>query len=246
LAVIQHYFFLSGEKYVNAEVKNLISGWFWTVTFSQRYSSSTLTRMNEDVLWINELANGDLKPRLFAVKLTVDELLRVRMNLRSVIKNGILCLMALNGPLDFDNGAIVTLDKTNASRSNSKENHHFFPYALRQQFGITQDEVNSVLNFAFITKRLNQQISAKHPSVYLQQYEQENADIQHCLLTHFIGEEAFITAKNDDFKAFVSQRGTSILKKIQEVCHVGEEQKVIEMQEIDDEPDELFLFEDEQ
>ena len=61
-----------------------------------------------------------------------------------------------------------------------------------------------------------------------------------------IGEEAFITAKNDDFKAFVSQRGTSILKKIQEVCHVGEEQKVIEMQEIDDEPDELFLFEDEQ
>ena len=246
LAVIQHYFFLSGEKYVNAEVKNLISGWFWTVTFSQRYSSSTLTRMNEDVLWINELANGDFKPRLFAVKLTVDELLRVRMNLRSVIKNGILCLMALNGPLDFDNGAIVTLDKTNASRSNSKENHHFFPYALRQQFGITQDEVNSVLNFAFITKRLNQQISAKHPSVYLQQYEQENADIQHCLLTHFIGEEAFITAKNDDFKAFVSQRGTSILKKIQEVCHVGEEQKVIEMQEIDDEPDELFLFEDEQ
>ena len=117
------------------------------------------------------------------------------MNLRSVIKNGILCLMALNGPLDFDNGAIVTLDKTNASRSNSKENHHFFPYALRNQFGITQDEANSVLNFAFITKRLNQQISAKHPSVYLQNYETENSDIQKCLLTHFIDEKAFAAAK---------------------------------------------------
>ena len=245
LAVIQHYFFLSGEKYINAEVRNLISGWFWTVTFSQRYSSSTLTRMNEDVLWINDLANGIFSPRLFSVKLTVDELVRVRMNLRSVIKNGILCLMALNGPLDFDNGAIVTLDKTNASRSNSKENHHFFPYALRQQFVISQDEVNSVLNFAFITKRLNQQISAKHPSIYLQQYEMENAEIRTCLLTHFIDERAFAAAKRDDFKEFVNLRGTSILEKIQEVCHVEEQQNIIPVPEADEEPEELYLFEDE-
>ena len=245
LAVIQHYFFLSGEKYINAEVKNLISGWFWTVTFSQRYSSSTLTRMNEDVLWINDLAIGIMAPRLFSVKLTVDELIRVRMNLRSVIKNGILCLMALNGPLDFDNGAIVTLDKTNASRSNSKENHHFFPYALRNQFGITQDEANSVLNFAFITKRLNQQISAKHPSVYLHQYETENAEMQSALLTHFIDEEAFAAAKNDNFRDFVSLRGTSILNKIQQVCHIEDNQDIIIASEPNDEPEELYLFDDE-
>lgn len=244
LAVIQHYFFLSGEKYINAEVKNLITGWFWTVTFSQRYSSSTLTRMNEDVLWINDLANGFHSPRLFSVKLTVDDLVRVRMNLRSVIKNGILCLMALNGPLDFDNGAIVTLDKTNASRSNSKENHHFFPYALRNQFGITQDEANSVLNFAFITKRLNQQISAKHPSVYLQNYETENSDIQKCLLTHFIDEKAFAAAKSDNFKEFVSLRGAAILTTIQQVCHVDDEKVVIQLPEADDEVEELDLFED--
>ena len=201
--------------------------------------------MNEDVLWIKDLANGNLKPRLFSVKLTVEELLRVRMNLRSVIKNGILCLMALNGPLDFDNGAIVTLDKTNASRSNSKENHHFFPYALRNQFGITQDEANSVLNFAFITRRLNQQISAKHPSTYLQQYEAENAEIQKDLLTHFIDEKAYAAAKNDDFREFVTLRGASILSKIQQVCHV-EEQGAIPMLESDDEPEELYLFEEEQ
>ena len=244
LAVIQHYFFLTGEKYINAEVKNLVSGWFWTVTFSQRYSSSTLTRMNEDVLWINGLANGITTPRLFSVKLTVDELIRVRMNLRSVIKNGILCLMALNGPLDFDNGVIVTLDKTNASRSNSKENHHFFPYALRNQFGITQDEANSVINFAFITKRLNQQISAKHPSVYLCQYEAENAEIQNALLTHFIDEKAFVAAKSDNFKEFVTLRGASILNRIQEVCHVKENQNIFFLSELDDEPDDFYLSED--
>lgn len=245
LAVIQHYFFLSGEKYINAEVKNLIAGWFWTVTFSQRYSSSTLTRMNEDVLWINALTKGERSPRLFSVKLTVDDLLRVRMNLRSVIKNGILCLMALNGPLDFDNGAIVTLDKTNASRSNSKENHHFFPYALRNTLGVSQDEANSVLNFAFITKRLNQQISAKFPSVYLKNYEQDNSDILKCLLTHFIDEKAFAAAKADNFKEFVSLRGAAILTTIQNVCCANEKKEVIQMPESDEDVEEFELFEEE-
>lgn len=245
LAVVQHYFFLSGEKYINAEVKNLIAGWFWTVTFSQRYSSSTLTRMNEDVLWINALTKGERSPRLFSVKLTVDDLLRVRMNLRSVIKNGILCLMALNGPLDFDNGAIVTLDKTNASRSNSKENHHFFPYALRNKLGVSQDEANSVLNFAFITKRLNQQISAKYPSLYLKNYEQDNSDILKCLLTHFIDEKAFAAAKADNFKEFVSLRGTAILTTIQNVCCANEKKEVIQMPESDEDVEELDLFEEE-
>ena len=244
LAVIQHYFFLTDVKYINAEIKNLISGWFWTVTFSQRYSSSTFTRMNEDVLWINDLSKGIITPRLFSVKLTVEELIRIRMNLRSVIKNGVLCLMALNGPLDFDNGVTVTLDKTNASRSNSKENHHFFPYALRNHFGITQDEANSVLNFAFITKRLNQQINAKHPSVYLSQYETENADIQNALLTHFIDEKAYAAAKSDNFREFVTLRGTSILNRIQEVCHIEDNQDVFFVSEADDEPEELYLFED--
>lgn len=244
LAVIQHYFFLSGEKSVNAGVKDLISGWFWTVTFSQRYSSSTLTRMNEDVLWIKDLAKGIMNPRRFAVKLSIDDLVRVRMNLRSVIKNGVLCLMALNGPQDFDNGDVVTLDKTNASRSNSKENHHFFPYALRNQFAITQDEANSVLNFAFITKRLNQQISAKHPSVYLNNYELVNANIQACLATHFINEEAFIAAKNDNFKEFISSRGKTILLKIQQVCHIDDDKEAIQMLETDDDVEDIDLTED--
>ena len=222
LAVIQHYFFISNEKYINAEVKNLISGWFWTLTFSQRYSSSTLTRMNEDAVWIRELSIGNLTPRLFSVAVTVEHILRVRMNQRSVIKNGILCLITLNSPVDFDNGDKVTLDKTNASQSNSKENHHFFPYALHKQMGISQDEVNSVLNFAFITKRLNQQISAKRPSVYLQQYETENPGIKKCLETHFIDEKAFIAAKNDNFREFITQRGKTILSRILELCLIGQ------------------------
>lgn len=240
LAILQYYFFVSGKKYISADIKDLISGWFWTVTFSQRYSSSTLTRMNEDALWIKSLANGVTESRLFTVKLTIDDLMRVRMNMRSVIKNGILCLMALNSPVDFDNGDAVTLDKTNASRSNSKENHHFFPYSLYTKFAITRNDVNSVLNFAFITKRLNGQISANHPSEYLANYEKANAHILNDLSTHFISEDAFKAAKEDKFKEFITHRGNAIIQKINELCLVNDNT----MASIDSPSDEE-VFEDE-
>lgn len=222
IAVIQNYFYLSKEKYISSDVKPLICDWFWTLTFSQRYSSSALTRMNEDALWIKSLVEGSREPRIFTVKLSVEDLKRVRMNTRSVIKNGILSLMALNNPQDFDNNDSVTLDKTNASRSNSKENHHFFPYSLATSFGVSQNEINSVLNFAFITKRLNGHILNNKPSDYLLKMEHENKSIRAAMQTHFIDGEAYDAATKDDFHRFIELRGKQIVDRIYEVCRVDE------------------------
>ena len=144
------------------------------------------------------------------------------MNTRSVIKNGILSLMALNNPQDFDNNDAVTLDKTNASRSNSKENHHFFPYSLATSFGVSQNEINSVLNFAFITKRLNGHILNNKPSDYLLKMEQENKSIRAAMQTHFIDDEAYDAATKDDFHRFIELRGKQIVDRIYEVCRVDE------------------------
>lgn len=223
IAVIQNYFYLSGEKHISSDIKSYICDWFWTLTFSQRYSSSTLTKMNEDALWIKSLVDGNIEPRVFTVKLSVEDLIRVRMNTRSVIKNGVLCLMALNNPQDFDNNDVVTMDKTNASRSNSKENHHFFPYSLAANFGVSQNEINSVLNFAFITKRLNGHILNNRPSDYLMVIEKENPFICDSMRTHFIDAEAYHAAKNDDFKSFIDLRGKQIVNRINEVCRVNEQ-----------------------
>lgn len=220
IAVIQNYFYLSKAKYISSDVKPLICDWFWTLTFSQRYSSSALTRMNEDALWIKSLVEGSREPRIFTVKLSVEDLKRVRMNTRSVIKNGILSLMALNDPQDFDNNDMVTLDKTNASRSNSKENHHFFPYSLAASFGVSQNEINSVLNFAFITKRLNGHILNNKPSDYLLKMEQENPSIRTAMQTHFINDEAYNAATRDDFHRFIELRGKQIVDRINQVCRV--------------------------
>lgn len=238
LAIIQHYLYIGKYNGIQPIHTKLISDWFWTVTFSNRYSSSTLTRMNEDANWISRIVAGENESRIFSISLKADDLKRVRMNTTSVVKNGILCLMASNGPRDFDNGQVVTLDNTNASRSNSKENHHFFPFSLRNTFGLTTNEANSVLNFAFISKRLNGSILNKRPSKYLAEYANATDKIVENLATHFISEKAFEAAKDDNFNAFIEERGKTIMAEINRVCQIQDPHTIapiIDEEDIDDE-----------
>jgi hypothetical protein len=149
--------------------------------------------------------------------------------------------MARNRPQDFDNGHPVTLDKTQASRSNSKENHHFFPFSQRGVFGVTMADINSVLNFAFITKRLNGEISNQLPSQYLVSYEASNPDIMEHLKTHYITPAALAAAKRDDFNAFIAERGKTIMALIDKVCKKGvlDASPMLDDDDIDDQEDSL-------
>jgi len=232
LPVIQYYFYKSGNKTIKSEHVNLIENWFWSATFSQRYSSSSLTLMKEDATWIYKLTNGVIEDNVFGVSITLKELLKVRMQNKSVIKNGVLCLMALENPQDFDNGQMVVLDRTNVSRSNSKENHHFFPFSLRQEFGTDSNGINCLLNFVLISGRLNREISNDYPSKYLLEYETKNNKIQDHLLSHFINQDALNAAKTDDFQSFIQKRGELILSKIGIKTKIGEfsepEEEIIE------------------
>ncbi len=214
LPVVQYYYFKSGFRSIKSEHIGLIEDWFWTATFSQRYSSSSLTLMKEDATWIYNLSQGNLISNTFGVSLTIKELLKVRMQNISVIKNGVLCLMALENPRDFDNGQMVTLDRSNVSRSNSKENHHFFPFSLRQQFGTDANGINSLLNFVLISERLNREISNDLPSKYLENYEATNDKIEEHLLSHFINKDALDAAKANNFQLFIQKRGELVMEKI--------------------------------
>lgn len=216
LPIIQYYFLKSGYKCIKSEDKEFIENWFWTATFSQRYSSSSLTKMKDDAEWISKLSSGKKIDNVFPVSLTIKELVKIRMQNTSVIKNGVLCLLALENPVDFDNGQIVTLDKTNISKLNSKENHHFFPYSLMQRFDTDNNGINCLLNFAFISGRLNRDISNDLPSVYITNYDSNNGRVIEYLKTHLVNEGSYNALKSDDFKLFIQKRGELILEKIKD------------------------------
>ncbi len=223
LPILQHYFYYSGLRSVKAEHKSFIDNWFWTSTFSARFSSSSLTKMTEDSTWIKSLVD-DVEPHenVFGVTLTLKELTKVRMQNKSVVKNGVLCLMALNKPVDFNNGQPVILDKTNVSRANGKENHHFFPYSLKDNFKVTAREINSLLNFALISSNLNREISNNYPSAYLIKYTELNKNIKEHLQSHFINKEAYNAALRNDYQQFLEARGKSILATIYKKVKVAE------------------------
>jgi hypothetical protein len=212
---LQYYCYKSQSSSVQAKHKQLIEDWFWTATFSQHYSSSSLSKMKEDAEWINGLVNNIDEPRTFKVLITLKDITRVRMQNKSVIKNGVMCLMSLRSPKDFDNGNVVHLDRSNLSKSNSKENHHFFPYSLREEFGTDSNGINSLLNFVLITSRLNREISNKYPSEYLNEYTNQNPSIKEYLNSHFISEEAYEASLENNFEKFISLRGKQILEVIQ-------------------------------
>lgn len=238
IPILQYYFYCLDEGAVRPEHKQALVDWFWTLTFSNRYSSSTLTKMKNDAMWVEELIEDSTKTMVYTVKLQLDDLKRIKMGNRSVIKNGVLCLMALQKPVDFHNGNVVTLDKTNASRQNSKENHHFFPYSLATKMGIKQEEINSLLNFAFISKNLNLDILNDYPSVYLDRYAKKNGELESHLLTHFITKAAYQAALQDDFQTFITERGKAILEMINKVCRVNDGVKTVNSNLDNDESDE--------
>lgn len=213
IPVLQYYFFTSKKKAIGSSHLPYIEKWFWTSTFSQRYSSSSLTRMTEDSKWIKELSLDKLEENVIPVSLSIKELTKIKMQSASVIKYGVLCLMALEEPKDFDNGQSVTLDNTIISRSNVKENHHFFPYSKRNSFSKLFD-INALINFVLITKRLNQEISASLPSEYFKKYANSNPNIQKHLSTHFITEKAIESLSKNDFEGFIKERAKNILEVI--------------------------------
>lgn len=91
---------------------------------------------------------------------------------------------------------------------------------MHAQFDLKKDDVNSVLNFAFITKRLNGEILNKRPSIYLADYESANPNIGAHLEHHYIGHDAYTAARADDFERFVSCRGAAIIDEINSLCRV--------------------------
>jgi hypothetical protein len=216
IPIVQYYFFKSQRKSVAAAHFTHIRNWFWSTTFSQRYSSSSLTKMKEDAEWIKSISEDILTENVYPVTLTIKELLKIQMRTASVVKNGVLCLMALNNPKDFDNSQSVSLDNTHISRLNSKENHHIFPYSLRKEFGV-DNEINSLMNFALITSRLNREISNDYPAEYFERYGKLNRRIIEDLASHFITDDAILAIKGNRFEMFVNARANEIINSIKTV-----------------------------
>jgi hypothetical protein len=164
-------------------------------------------------LW-RYIGDGESEPTSFSEART-EILENPAFSLRGVSRQGaaaykgVMNLIALSGARDFANNDGITF--------HDLDDHHIFPRKfLKDEYGITGERANTILNRTLIVDSTNKKISYRSPSKYLKfvfpsDYEQT------ILASHLISTGAAEAMADDDYEAFLNTREETLLSRIREM-----------------------------
>ena len=222
------YFFYHNRDKPSGVQKKLLEEFFWRMSLSFRYSSSTESKLAQDVKRIHTILNED-RPSYSDIKVNLDSpqaLVETNFSAGNSYCKAILCLLAYQEPKDFrDNGKVI-LDNSWLKIANSRNYHHFFPKAY-----LTGNEVmnsNSLMNITFVSDHLNKRkIGAKAPSIYINDFHDENSEINTALKSHFIALQGFGIESND-YATFLAERSKLIYEALKSRIDLTHQESVSE------------------
>ena len=207
------YFFYYNNEQPGPDQRRYLEEFFWRMSLSYRYSSSTESRLAQDIRRIDLILENE-HPDYGDIKIDLDQqsLIDKRFSVGNSYCKAVLCLLAYQQPKDFqDNGAII-LDNSWLKQANSKNYHHFFPKKYLEKKGILNS--NSLVNITFVSDRLNKRvIRARAPSSYIGDFEDGNNNINKALNSHLIDLEGFGIG-SDDYKTFLEARSKRIFDEL--------------------------------
>lgn len=205
-------YIFSKVKALNSEQTKVVQNWFWRTSFSDRYSSSTDSKMDEDLIFMDEILLGNYET-LSKYSSDVNEYMIIKqpfLRSNSYVR-AILLLLSKSMPLDLTNGQMVDTGHA-LSNYNKKEYHHIFPNAYLKGVGRKSGEINSICNFSFLPANSNKVISDKKPSDYFFNVI-PNDNIESILDSNLIPKKMSLY-ENDDYDEFLIQRAELIVQKI--------------------------------
>ncbi len=213
LVPFTYFFYFNKGNPTNIQSKYL-EEFFWRVSLSERYSSSSETSLSQDVKQRIDKILKEERPSYEDYNLLVksaEDLIDINFRSGSSICKAIICLLAYQQPKNFDNNSLVNLSNAYLIRANSKNYHHFFPKAFLKKEGIRNE--NSIVNITLIGDRINKyEIGAKAPSNYIEDYMDSNEKLEETLKTHLINDIRKFGILNDDYDCFLSERSKEIYK----------------------------------
>jgi hypothetical protein len=227
------YFFYYHRDKPSGLQRKLLEEFFWRMSLSYRYSSSTESRLAQDIKRVDQIITGS-RPDYADIKVYLDtpeSLINMSFSAGNSFCKAVLCLLAYQEPKNFQDNGKVILDNSWLKVANSKNYHHFFPKAyLRNR---TTFNSNSLVNITFVSEHLNKRkIGAKAPSQYIADFHDDNSQIDIALRSHFIELDGFGIESND-YKVFLEARAKLIfdeLKKRIELTHeVGKNEDIKEL-----------------
>lgn len=214
-------YYLQTNKMDNAINRKKIRKWWFYSIFSNNYSSSVESTMAKDyqdmIKWFNDETNeikneieNENQPYIFNIDLSKEK--------QGAIYNSILDLIIVNGGSDFYKNSSLSLAEL--------EDHHIVPKAYCKSLGITDENINSILNRTLIFDSTNNDIRDNKPADYIRNkilpsYGNDINAVKKMFATHFISEKAFNILMRDNFNAgdfseFIEERKIFINKYINE------------------------------
>jgi hypothetical protein len=234
LVPFTYYFYYNKQKPKGDQAKYL-EEFFWRISLSARYSSSTESKLAQDIRRIDEILDGK-RPNYDDIKISMDspkDIIETNFSAGSSVCKAILCLLAYNEPKDFVSNGRVILDNSYLKAANSRNYHHFFPKAYLRKKNIRN--ANSIVNITLVSDELNKrQIRAKAPSVYVSEFKDDNDELDSALQSHLINDIDAFGIMSDDYDVFLKQRAEAIyselIKRIElKNKSTGENQEVREL-----------------
>lgn len=221
LVVLAYCFYHRKSSAITASERNILWNWFWRVTLSERYSSTSPSRMAEDA---KKLRNNKKQEAIFNYpsKVTEESVARTKMtSTTSAMRNAVLCMLALREPRNLKDNSPVNLTDNFFANVKQPERHHIFPIGYLKSKRIKADQVHHLPNFCFIPSDLNQEISGRAPAEYLAQYKSENSHFAVAASSHLIPVETGQAVWTNEFDAFLSQRSKLIADTLNGLIDVG-------------------------
>ena len=222
LVPFAYFFYFQKEKPKGEQIK-FLEEYFWRMSLSFRYSSSTESKLAQDIKRIDEILQGN-RPNYDDVKVYLSspkDLIETGFSAGSSYCKAILCLLAYHEPKDFQDNGKVILDNSWLKVANSKNYHHFFPKAYLGKNSIGNE--NSLVNITLVSADLNKRkIKAKAPSIYIQDFLDENEELPISIKSHLIDDLNNFGVMSDDYLVFLEKRANAIfneLKKRIELKH---------------------------
>jgi hypothetical protein len=214
LVPFAYFFYKQKEKPKGQQIK-FLEEFFWRMSLSFRYSSSTESKLAQDIKRIDVILNikrpnyDDIKVYLRSPK----DLIETSFSAGSSYCKAILCLLAYCEPKDFQDNGKVILDNSWLKVANSKNYHHFFPKAYLKKNNIGNE--NSLVNITLVSADLNKRkIKAKAPSIYIQEFLDENDALPASLKSHLINDLYDFGVMSDDYIVFLEKRASAIFQEL--------------------------------
>lgn len=222
LPVLAYFFYHAPKSAISAGQRKVLWDWFWRVTLSERYSTTTPSRMAEDARKLVRLHQNEPVSFDYVSTVTPATVADTSMTATSsALRNAILCLLTMQRPRNFKDGSPINLKSEFFSDLKKPERHHIFPIAFLTRQGFGSRDVHLVANFCFIPADLNKEISDKDPADYFAQYQDNNPSFTEDVTTHMIpvGQDSPVWA--NDFKAFIQRRSELLARALNGMIEDG-------------------------